>query len=163
MGKSSVYIETSIVSYLAARTSRNLLTAACQQATADWWFDQRREFEMFTSELVVRESRAGDSELAARRLALLKDIPELTITDEVTKLAMALLGGGALPGKAQADALHIALAAVHGIDYLLTWNCRHIDNPATKPAMRAVCVAEGYVCPEICTPIEIVEVSEDER
>ena len=151
------------MSYLAARPSRNLLTAAWQQVTTDWWSDRRHEFEVFTSELVVLESRAGDSEPAARRLALLKGIPELKITDEVKKLAASFIADGALPDRAQADALHIAVAVVHNIDYLLTWNCRHIDNPATKPKVRSVCAAERYACPEICTPIEIMEVGKDER
>ena len=96
-----------------------------------------------------------------RRLELLRGISELSISNNVKHLATALIEQGALPDKAQADALHIAVAAVHNVEYLLTWNCRHIDNPSTKPAVRAVCSAEGYQCPEICTPIEIMEVNQD--
>jgi len=140
-----------------------LLTAACQQITAEWWEDKRNTYDLFTSELVVAESRAGDQDIVAKRLRLLQGISELKITDDVRQLAAALVAQGALPGKAQADALHIATAAVHRIDYLLTWNCRHIDNPATKPSVRRVCSSEGYLCPEICTPIEIMEVSENEQ
>ncbi len=160
MEKFSVYIETSIISYLAAKPSRDLLTAACQQITAEWWEDKRNEYNLFTSELVVAEAKTGDQDAAAKRLKLLRGVSELKITDDVRQIAATLVTQGALPGKAQADALHIAIAAVHGMDYLLTWNCRHIDNPATKPLVRKVCSEEGYLCPEICTPIEIMEVSE---
>ncbi len=163
MEKFSVYIETSIVSYLAAKPSRDLLVAACQQITAQWWEDKRNEYDLFTSELVVAEARAGDPDAAAKRLELLRGVSELKITDDVRQIATTLVVQGALPDKAQADALHIATATVHGINYLLTWNCRHIDNPAMKPLVRKVCSAEGYLCPEICTPIEIMEVSENEK
>lgn len=159
MKKFSVYIETSIISYLAAKPSRDLLTAACQQITLEWWEDKRNEYNLFTSELVVAEAKIGDQDAAAKRLKLLRGVSELKITDDVRQIAATLVAQGALPGKAQADALHIAIAAVHGMDYLLTWNCRHIDNPATKPLVRKVCSEEGCLCPEICTPIEIMEVS----
>lgn len=163
MRRASVYIETSIVSYLAAHPSANLLAAACQQVTREWWETERRDFKLFISELVVLEAKAGDAHAAARRLALLRGIPELRITDAVKDLAEEFLSEGALPAKAQADALHIAVAAVHRVDYLLTWNCRHIDNPATKPAIRSVCASNGIACPEICTPIEIREMGHEER
>ena len=163
MDRSSVYLETSILSYLAARPSRDLLTAACQQVTADWWESKRRRYALFTSELVIAEAKAGDAHAAQSRLKLLREVPELKITEEVRRLAGALIAQGALPTKAQADALHIAVAAVHHIDYLLTWNCRHIDNPVTKPIVRTVCSSEGTSCPEICTPIEIMEIGENEE
>ena len=163
MKKFSIYIETSIISYLAAKPSRDLLTAACQQITAEWWENKRSEYNLFTSELVVAEARAGDPDAAAKRLKLLRGVSELKITDDIRQIADTLIGQGALPNKAQADALHIATAAVHSIDYLLTWNCRHIDNPATKPFVRKVCSAKGYLCPEICTPIEIMEVSKNAK
>jgi predicted nucleic acid-binding protein len=157
MDKPSVYRETSIVSYLTARPSRNLITAACQQITAEWWDGRRHLYDLVTSELVIVEVRAGDPYAASKRLELLRGIPELSISDNVKRLATALIARGALPGKAQADALHIAVAAVHNVGYLLTWNCRHIDNPIMKPGVRAVCSAEGYQCPEICTPMEMME------
>jgi predicted nucleic acid-binding protein len=158
----TVYIETSIVSYLVARPTANLLSAACQQVTAEWWEGKRHLYDLFTCELVIAEAKAGDAEAAEKRLELLRGIPELTISDDVKRLATALIAQGALPDRAQADAIHIAVAAVHNVDYLLTWNCRHIDNPATKPAVRAVCSSEGYRCPEICTPIEMMEAITDE-
>jgi len=163
MRKPNVYIETSIVSYLSARLSRDLFVAACQQVTTDWWEDMRSGYDLFTSELAVSEAKAGNPDAAAKRLDLLQKLHELKITESAKFLAAALIKQSALPQKAQVDALHISIAAVHNIDYLLTWNCRHIDNPATKPIMRIVCSNEGYSCPEICTPIEIMEIGKDEE
>jgi len=157
MKKPTIYIETSIISYLAAKPSPDLMTAACQQITAKWWESSRRSYDVVTSALVVAESREGEPLTAKRRLDLLRGIPALKTTDKAKELARALTQKGPLPQKAQADALHIAIASVHSVDYLLTWNCRHIDNPATKPLVREVCASEGYVCPEICTPFEIME------
>ncbi len=159
----TVYLETTIVSYLASRQSHHLLTAACQQATRDWWEEHRADYELFTSQLVVTEAGSGDPEIAKKRLSLLDGIQALEMNDEVSKLARRLVSEGALPAKAGADALHVAVAAVHHIDLLLTWNCRHIDNPVTKPALRSVCAAAGYTCPEICTPLEILEVESDDE
>ena len=163
MRKPNVYIATSFVSYLSARLSRDLFVAACQQVTSDWWEDKRTGYDLFASELVVSEAKAGNPDAAAKRLELLRKLPELKITESVKLLAAALITQGAFPNKAQIDALHISIAAVHNIDYLLTWNCRHIDNPATKPIMRMVCTNEGYTCPEICTPIEIMEMGKNEE
>jgi len=157
MKKASIYIETSIISYLTARPSRDLMIAASQQITAEWWETSREFYDVVTSDLVVLESREGDPRTAQRRLDLLTGIPAVELTDEARQLAEILTGKGALPKRAQADALHIAAAAVHTIDYLLTWNIRHIDNPAIKPRVREICSLEGYRCPEICTPFEIME------
>ena len=111
---------------------------------------------MFTSELVIAESSAGNQEMAKRRLQALENIQDLLIDDEVERLAERLIEKGAVPSTAKADALHIAVAAVHQIDFLLTWNCRHIDNAASKPIFRMVCAESGYTCPEICTPLELL-------
>lgn len=137
MGKPSIYIETSIVSYLAARQSRDLVTAACQRVTTEWWKDGRPEYDLFTSELVI--------------------------TDSVRRLADALIAPNSLPQKAQADAIHISVSAFHHVEYLLTWNCRHINNPVTKPTVRAICDTKGFSCPEICTPLEIMEIDRNEE
>lgn len=158
MNKPSVYIETSIVSYLTARPSPSLFTAGCQQITRDWWEDRRDGFDLFTSEIVLLEARTGDPDAVTRRLAILQGIAELILTDRAKELARMFVVEGAVPRKAQADALHIAAPAVHGIDYLLTWNCRHINNPEIKPAIRIVCGSMGVSCPEICTPVEIMEI-----
>lgn len=159
MPKKSVYIETSIASYLTARPSRDVRAAAWQQLTSQWWEEARPGYDLFTSELVVAEASGGNPEAAARRLSALDGVPELPIDDEVGNFAERLLSEGAMPRKAEADALHVAVAAVHRIDYLLTWNCRHIDNASIKPLIRSVCAIAGYRCPEICTPLELL--SED--
>ena len=159
----TVYIETSVVSYLTSRSSHDLLIAACQQATRDWWDGYRSRFRLHTSELVIAEAGRGDSETAKRRLDYLRGIPELRLTPESRDIAKALVEQGALPQKAQADALHIAVAAVHHMDLLLTWNCRHIDNPVTKPVVRSICATMGFSCPEICTPIQLLEAIIDEE
>jgi predicted nucleic acid-binding protein len=152
----TVYIETSIVSYLAARPSRDLRAAAWQETTLQWWTQERPRLKLFTSELVLAEAEAGDAHAAEKRVAILKDIPVLAITGQAKELAERLLAEGGMPQQAEADALHIAIASLHGMDYLLTWNCRHIDNAATKPLIRSICAIAGYTCPEICTPLELL-------
>ena len=151
-----VYIETSVITYLVARPSRNILAAAWQQVTQEWWDEQRARFELFTSALVLAEAAQGDPAAAQRRRDTLQNIPDLEITEEVVALAKRLVNEGALPREATDDALHVAVAAVHGVDYLLTWNCRYLDNAERKPRVRSVCAAAGYRCPEICTPLELM-------
>jgi predicted nucleic acid-binding protein len=158
----TVYVETSIVSYLTALPARDLLAAAWQNATCQWWEKQQSRFELFTSQLVIDEAGRGNAKAAKRRVQALDGIPHLSMPDPVADLAEALLAEGALPKKAADDALHVAVSAYHGIDYLLTWNCRHIDNAEMKPLMRRICVLNEYSCPEICTPIELMGDS-DER
>ncbi len=152
----SVYIETSIASYLAARPSRDLRSAAWQQTTAQWWEQERPRYQLFTSELVLAEARAGDPDAVARRLALQEALPLLSVTDDAKELAERLVADGGMPLHAEADALHVAAASVHRMDYLLTWNCRHIGNAARKPIIRSICAVAGYTCPEICTPLELL-------
>jgi hypothetical protein len=152
----NVYIETSIASYLTARPTRDLRAAAWQQTTIQWWEQERPKYELFTSELVLAEARAGDADAADRRLAALDVLPLLSVTDEAKELANRLMVDGGIPPHAEVDALHVAVASVHGMDYLLTWNCRHIDNAATKPMIRSTCAVAGYTCPEICTPLELL-------
>ncbi|MCK5802132.1 MAG: type II toxin-antitoxin system VapC family toxin [Lentisphaeria bacterium] len=154
--KKSIYIETSIASYLTSRPSRDVRAAAWQQLTSQWWDEARHEYELFVSELVIVEASAGDPEAASRRLAALEGIPELPIDGESQALADRFIAEGGIPPAAEADALHVAVAAVHGIDYLMTWNCRHIDNARAKPLLRSICAIAGYVCPEICTPMELL-------
>ncbi|QEP42466.1 PIN domain-containing protein [Ectothiorhodospiraceae bacterium BW-2] len=161
--KPTVYIETSIPSYLTARTSRDIRAAAWQQITQEWWDEARHHYELFTSELTLLEASAGHEEAAKRRLEALETIPELKIDSETQQLAELMITQGGIPAKAQADALHVAIAALHRIDYLLTWNCRHIDNAAKKPIIRAICLQAGYHYPEICTPIELQPENVDER
>lgn len=156
MAQKTVYIETSVVSYLTARPTTNLLAAAWQKITIDWWEEQKSRFDLYTSEITLQEAGRGDQEAGRRRLAVLSEVPVLPTTEVVGALASALLRAGALPNKALNDALHIAHAAAHGIDYLLTWNYKHLDNAITKPTMRDTCNRLGYTCPEICTPRELM-------
>ncbi len=159
--KKSVYIETSIPSYLTARPSRDVRSAAWQQITGQWWDEARPDYELFTSELVIVEASAGNPEAAARRLDALQGIAALPIDEEVQELADELILKRGIPSGAEADALHVAVAAVHRIDYLLTWNFRHIDNAAKKPIIRSICAAAGYLCPEICAPMELLYEGDD--
>jgi hypothetical protein len=152
----SVYIETSIVSYLTARPSRDLRAAAWQQITTQWWEQERLRYDVLTSEVVLTEASLGDAHAAQKRLVILSSMKLLDIDDESKSLARRFISEGALPGNADVDALHIAIACVNEIDYLLTWNCRHIDNAATKPIIRSICVVSGYSSPEICTPLELL-------
>lgn len=154
--KSKVYIETTIVSYLAARPSRDLIIAAHQQITQEWWDNHQPEFNLYISQLVMRESAAGNIEMAHKRLEILSVFPLLALKPESLLLARTLLDRGSLPAKAAEDALHIAVAAVHGMDYLLTWNCKHIANATTRSKTEAICRAEGYEPPVICTPEELL-------
>ena len=161
MDKKTVYIETSIVSYLTARPTSDLLAAAWQKTTVDWWDTQKDRFDLYTSDIAVEEAGKGNPEAAARRLEALSGIPILPITEAVVALSKALLQGRALPAKGLDDALHVAVSAVHGVDYLLTWNCRHLDNAETKPIMRSVCTIQGHISPELCTPQELMGAFED--
>ena len=117
-----IYLETTIISYLAARPSKDLITAAHQQVTHDWWQNRRRDFDLFSSQLVIQESSAGDPAIAQSRLQLLSDISLLQVNSDCVSPARALVERGPIPEKAAVDALHIAIATVHGMDYLLTWN-----------------------------------------
>jgi len=160
--KKSIYVETSIPSYLTARPSRDVRTVAWQHITCQWWDEARHQYQLYVSELVRVEAASGDPDAAERRISALEGIPELAIDTEIESLAEQLISGGAIPSSAAADALHIGIAAVHSMDYLLTWNCRHIDNAAAKPMMRSICAVGGYTCPEICTPLELLQEASDD-
>ena len=152
----SVYLETSIVSYLAAAPSRDLVVAAHQEQTHEWWRDRRPSFEVFVSELVVREAGRGDPSAAERRLEIIRGIPALRLSEESLELGQRLAETQAVLFAARADALHIAVAAVHGIDYLLTWNCRHIANAESRGRIGRACERFGFLAPVLCTPEELM-------
>lgn len=133
-----------------------MLVAAMQEMTLEWWSTRRRKYDVYISELVVEEVRQGDADAVQRRLSSLKGIASLRITREVVDLANEFIKQGAIPAKAISDATHVALAVVHGVDYLLTWNCRHIDNVENKPMIRSICAVAGYPYPEICSPQELM-------
>jgi predicted nucleic acid-binding protein len=152
----SVYLETSIISYLAARPSRDLVVAARQQITRDWWTSRRHDFEYVVSELVCAECGAGDPDAVRRREDWLRDLPVLAVTDTAEELATQIVRAAGLPQRAQADALHIAVAAVHGVEFLVTWNSAHIANAELRPRVEAACRVFGYEPPVLCTPDELL-------
>jgi predicted nucleic acid-binding protein len=122
-----------------------------------WWRRRRPHFDLYVSRLVVDEASAGDADAAERRLVLLKDVPRLEVTQAASVLAARLVAESAIPREAVDDALHVAIAAAHGMDYLLTWNCRHIANAAMRNRIADVCMASGLEAPVICTPEELLE------
>jgi hypothetical protein len=155
--KPRVYLETTIPSYLAAWPSRDLIMAARQQITREWWDARRDDFELFSSELVVDEASAGDSDAATRRLEALANIAILDSTSDAGVLADKLLNEIPLPPKAAADSLHIAIAATSGMEYLLTWNCTHIANAEFRDSIERICRESGFEPPIICTPEELLK------
>jgi hypothetical protein len=153
----TVYLETTIPSYLAAKPSRDLITAAHQQLTREWWQTRRTAFQLYVSELVLQEAALGDVDIAQERLRYLVGIPSLAVTDPAQTLATTLLSGHLLPPKAAADALHVGIAAANGVDYLLTWNIRHLANAAMRRRIEEACRAAGFAAPVLCTPEELME------
>lgn len=151
---SKVYVETSVVSYLTAFPSRDIVVAAHQQITHQWWA-ARDKFELYVSEAVLAEASAGDPSAAARRMASVAALPVLAISNEAADLAARLVEAGILPRKAFVDALHVAAAAVHGMDFLLTWNCTHIANARVRAKVEERCRSLGLQPPIICTPEEL--------
>ena len=150
--KPRLYLETSVVSYLVARPSRNKLVLTHQEITREWWQRRRASFEVFVSDIVEREVAEGDAESARARLAIVLTLPGLPVTAETERLATRLVAVHARPPNAAEDALHIAVAAVHAMDYLLTWNCRHIANAEMQKAIRSTCLLAGHEAPIVCTP-----------
>jgi predicted nucleic acid-binding protein len=154
---STLYIETTIISYLTARPSKDLVQRAHQRLTRAWWRTRRSDFELYVSPLVLQEAAAGDPTRARRRLAFLRNLPVLGPTPDAIDLSRTLIQRGAIPKKAEVDALHIAIAAVNGIEYLLTWNCSHIANARMRSKIETVCRVENYEPPVLCTPEELME------
>lgn len=155
--KSKVYVETSVISYLASRPSRDLIIAANQQITQDWWRSKRHEFDLFASQLVVNEANSGDKNAAQRRLQFLQDMPLLKLSEQAMELTEKLVNNKAVPAKVVEDALHIAVAAANGMDYLITWNFKHIANAAMRSKIEYICRVNGYEPPVICSPQELLE------
>ena len=155
--KPKVYLETTIPSYFTAWRSRDLIMAANQETTREWWSRRKNDFDFFVSQAVIKESGAGDLDAAKRRLDFLRPFPLLDMSDEVESLAAKLIVDVPLPPKAQADALHIAVAAVNQMNYLVTWNCTHIANATLRSKIEKVCRSQGYEPPVVCTPQEMLE------
>lgn len=153
----TVYLETTIPSYLTARPSNDLAKSARQAATRLWWDTQRSTFACHISQLILDEAGRGDPDAVRLRLEVLATIPRLDLTKESLALAKRLLSSKALPAHALEDALHIAVSAAHRMMYILTWNFRHIANARTLKTIRKVCADSGHPCPEICTPDQLLE------
>jgi hypothetical protein len=148
----SVYLETSFISYLVARPSRDVIVAGHQQTTQDWWANRRNQFDCSVSQVVIDEASAGNPAEVQKRLAIIAGLPQLEVTEDAETLTQAILAAGILPPHAVRDAAHIAVSAVHTIDYLLTWNCKHLANAQIARRIALVCEAMGHQIPIICTP-----------
>jgi len=147
--KPIVYIESSVV---ISRPSRDIVIAGRQAISHDWWENHRQRFDVRVSALVEEEISQGDALAAKARLGLIKDVPNLEISDEAVYLAEQLLSQGAVPRDSEEDALHIGIAAAQGVDYLLTWNFKHINNAEMKSVITKVVDSFGFICPQICSP-----------
>ena len=151
-----IYIETTIPSYLTARPSRDIVQAARQQLTREWWDVERRNYDLCISQIVLDEVAAGDAEAAQRRMAVIDTLPLLDLTFEVDGLAETIMQAGLLPASASRDAVHIAVTAVHQVHFLLTWNFRHIANATIFRDLQHIIMSAGYDMPVICTPEELL-------
>jgi predicted nucleic acid-binding protein len=155
--KRTLYIETTVVSYLTARPSRDLLVAGHQEATRELWPSLTTVYDTYVSALVYEEAARGDAEQAAKRLAAIKPFRMLDIDKDARMLAKKIVTGKGIPSEYPEDALHIAVAAINGIAVVVTWNFAHLSNPFTRMMVRQVVENQGYVCPEICSPEELLE------
>lgn len=161
--RSVAYIETSVVSYLTARPSRDVVMVARQQVTREWWRTAPDRFQLVASELVIREARQGDPNAARDRLMRLESVALLDATEDAEQLARKLIASRAVPPHAAVDAAHIAIAVTNRVHYLVTWNFRHIANAAMRSRIEWTCRSEGYEPPVICTPNELMEVSHGDQ
>jgi hypothetical protein len=151
----SIYIESSIIGYLTARPSRDVIAAARQAITVDWWEKHRHRYDVYVSALVEQEIAGGDEEAANQRMLAVANIASVAVTAEAQVLAETLLRAKAIPANSVEDALHIAIAATQGADFLLTWNFKHINNAETKLLIAKAVESAGYVCPILCSPEEL--------
>jgi len=152
----SVYVETSVVSYLVARPPENTVAHQWHVWTKDWWRVRRPYFECVISAEVLREAAAGDPQSSRQRLEALSTLTVLRRTEAVDELAAAFLSAGPLPAKAKADAVHLAVATTHGVDYLLTWNCKHLANAEILWRLRPVAEQRRYRMPLVCRPLQLM-------
>jgi predicted nucleic acid-binding protein len=152
----SVYLETTFISYLVARPRRDMIVGAHQKITHEWWDTRRNDFRCCVSQVVIDEASSGDPSEIQKRLDAIRDLPVLEATRTAEALAQAIIASGVIPPRAVRDAAHIAVAAVHGIDYLLTWNCRHLANAQIVRRIRVVCDQLSQRMPVICTPQELM-------
>lgn len=154
--RATVYIETTIPSLLTAWPSRDMQIAGHQMATRERWNMRRHAFELYVSAMVLDEAARGDAEAARLRLAALAECEVLAATEEAQLLTKRILATGLIPPGAATDAAHIGLAAAHGMDFLLTWNCRHIHNALIERRLACICQSLGFALPVLCTPLELM-------
>lgn len=157
MPKQSVYIETTVISYLTARPNRDLIVAAHQQVTVEWWYDTLPKLEPFISPIVIEEVSRGDETAARLRLEKIADMLVLEITDEVRELAEVYFEKIPIPGKARGDAFHLAVTTFHGMDFLVSWNFSHILSARVRAVIQEINTIRGVSTPIICTPEELME------
>ncbi len=158
--KRKVYIETSVISYFVADMSENIRISGHQLATHDFW-KLLPEFEVFISDTVVEETSKGDEKKVQKRLRTIRDFPVLDIDEETQKLAIKLVREKAIPEKCPEDALHIAVAAINEIEFIITWNFKHINNPFMMRKISDVVTNAGYPMPITCSPEEFMEAEHD--
>jgi hypothetical protein len=157
----TVYVETSIVSHAAVRPSSDRAIAVLQDQAKRWWEEQRQRYRLVTSQFVLNEAALGDPDAAARRLEMLTGIPILLPDERVESTAHEIIARSLMPASAQVDALHVASAAVGGVEYLLTQNCRHIANARILPSVYDLLEEFGLPRLLICTPAEFLGDPED--
>lgn len=152
-----LYVETTVISYLVARPSNDASLVYRQQITRQLWEECADDYEFVVSDIVISEILRGDAETAQRRFDVVANLTILDISPDVDKLTQDLIDAGAVPHQARSDAQHITFAAVNSIDYLVSWNYKHIVNEIKRQLINEVCHAAGFQSPTICTPIEIIE------
>ena len=157
----SVYIETTVVGNIAGRTHTNPLMAARQSITRNWWGTALSRYEVFASELVISECNGGDPTAAAERILVLEGVPLIQSSPDAETLVKALIDGHAVPASEPRDAAHIAIAATNGIDFLASWNFKHIINPSTTRMIESICRDCGFEPPLLCTPEQLLETYND--
>jgi len=154
--KETIYLETTVVSYYTSKPSRDIIVLAHQEITREWWDRALKRYDAFISEIVVEEARAGDPEAAKKRLAILKKFTHLDLSPMVEKMAKVYVEKLKIPPKALRDAVHLAVASVHSVDYLVTWNCSHIANGEVIRKLMQINMSHGIKTPIICTPEELM-------
>src|SRR5437868_4121235 len=155
MAKPTVYVETTIIGYLTSWMRKDPLIAGQQLLTREWWEHDGNDYDLVTSAVVRAESAAGDARAAAERLDVVDKLRFLSVTPESIALAQALVSRLTIPATEHRDAAHVGIAAAHGVNYLLTWNCRHLANASLRPKIESVCRELGCEPPIICTPQEL--------
>ncbi|HQZ66529.1 MAG TPA: type II toxin-antitoxin system VapC family toxin [Planctomycetaceae bacterium] len=153
----TVYVESSIISFLRARPSGHVISAARQLITRRWWDEERGNYQLVISQYVIDEISKGNQDRVRERLDAIVDIPVVELPDDIANLAEEMISAALLPPKARVDALHICVASIQRLDYLLTWNCTHIANARILPRVEAFLSERGHLLPLVCTPEELLD------